>query len=110
MDELLEPFAIVPGDAPSSYRLVGELDILALPVVDKFVAELDEPSDTEFDLAGVPFVDSSGLHALLIVQRRLAETGHTLALVNPSSQTTRLLGIAGLTELFALPPAHDGGG
>jgi anti-sigma B factor antagonist len=104
MDEILEPFAIVPADAPSTYRMVGELDILALPVVDKFVAALDAPTDLVFDLADVAFVDSSGLHALLIAQRRLAESGRTLTLVNPSAQLTRLLGIAGLTELFEIPP------
>jgi anti-sigma B factor antagonist len=104
MDELLEPFAIVPAGAPSTYRLVGELDVMALPVVDKFVGELDALTDTVFDVADVAFVDSSGLHALLVVQRRLADAGRTLTLANPSPQLTRLLGIAGLAELFEVRP------
>lgn len=58
----------------------------------------------EIDLAGVTFIDSSGLGALVHVQRTTEQEGRELRLVHPPRPVTRLLEVTGLTALFTVRP------
>ena len=54
------------------------------------------------DLAGVTFMDSTGLKVLMTIQRRTALAGGSLALVGVSRTVHRLLSLTGLDQTFAV--------
>jgi anti-anti-sigma factor len=56
------------------------------------------------DIAGVDFIDSTGLRTLLIAARRSHAEGSTLALRHTGTAVRRVLEITGTTELFELEP------
>jgi anti-anti-sigma factor len=56
------------------------------------------------DLAGVEFMDSSGLRAILHLQRELEDLGGGLALLDPTSQVRGILTLTGLDRQL---PALD---
>jgi anti-sigma B factor antagonist len=63
------------------------------------------------DLAGVTFLDSSGLGALVELRNVARRSGVYLAVVNVPPGPARIITIAGLAETFDLPPeagASDG--
>jgi anti-anti-sigma factor len=91
----------------STITLVGELD---LDSVDRLRPVAEEQlssgayASVSLDMAGLTFVDSSGL-ALLVELRRLAsEAGVRLEIVNLRPGPRRVVMIAGLTETLGLPP------
>ena len=57
------------------------------------------------DLAATGHVDSAGLGALMLVQRRAAERRQAVVLENPSDELRFLLNIPKLSMLFELEPA-----
>lgn len=82
-------------------RLAGEIDphtvsaltdALAPPLTDPAVSEL------VLDLAGVSFIDSSGLRALISADVELAARNASLVLRSPSESTRRLLEITDLLD------------
>ncbi len=54
------------------------------------------------DLAGLEFIDSSGLAALVLVRKHAREAGGDLLLAAPQGQVLRFLTVTGLLELFGL--------
>jgi len=54
------------------------------------------------DLAGLTFIDSSGISELLRVDETLDERGQALVLKNPSPAVRRVLEITGLLDHFGL--------
>lgn len=56
----------------------------------------------EVDLAGVNFIDSSGLRVLLEFAQRVAATGGMVVIRNPARQVARLLAITQLEATFGL--------
>lgn len=57
------------------------------------------------DLAGTRHVDSAGLGALMLVQRRAAERRQTVVLEHPSDELRFLLNLTKLSPLFEFEPA-----
>ncbi len=57
------------------------------------------------DLAGTRHIDSAGLGALMLIQRRAAERRQTVVLENPSDELRFLLNITKLSPLFEFEPA-----
>jgi anti-sigma B factor antagonist len=82
----------------------GELDAYSAPGLEDQVARLTDGgvSNVVLDLSGTGFLDSSGLRAILTVQRRLREHNGQMALRSPSEPVTRLLEITGLTDHFTI--------
>jgi len=69
------------------------------------IAELESLSDggtLSVDLAGTERVDSAGLSALMLIQRRAAEHGQRILLCHPSDEFRYLLALTQLTDLFEL--------
>ncbi len=67
------------------------------------IALLDELSDggaLQVDLSGTTRVDSAGLSALMLIQRRAADRGQRVVLCNPSDEFRFLLALTQLTDLF----------
>lgn len=58
--------------------------------------------DIVFDLAGITFLDSSGLGVLVSASTRARASGRRILLYRPSREVTRLLEAAQLTGLFPL--------
>ncbi|HET8659631.1 MAG TPA: STAS domain-containing protein [Micromonosporaceae bacterium] len=55
------------------------------------------------DLAGVPFLDSSGVRALLQARAAAAERGMSMRVRNPQDLVAQVLRITLVAELFGLP-------
>jgi anti-sigma B factor antagonist len=90
------------ADAAPVLAVSGDLDISG---VEEFLEHADRLLDAgsaaiEVDLAGVTFIDSSGLGALVRLQRTATAAGRQLRLVNVPRPVTRILELTGLTELF----------
>jgi anti-anti-sigma factor len=75
----------------------------ALQLSDAF-AELPARAgaSVELDLAGVTFIDSSGLTALLRLADSVEAAGGTTVIRNPSATVTKLLTITQLESRFGL--------
>ena len=97
-----------PGEAPTEEMVAlvvefssvndrpavrGELDILSLPELETWLAQLDE-NLSEIDLSGVTFFDSCALRAFLNVRRRNPH----VRIVNPSATVLRVLEITGTVD------------
>lgn len=84
--------------------LHGELDAYTAPRLQEAVAELGEVAGRHVvvDLAGVGFVDSTGLSALVTSLRGVREAGGVVSLREVSRQLAKLFEITGITRLFPL--------
>ena len=83
--------------------LHGELDLAAIDDVLHTLAELDGQTIL-LDLAGVTFIDSTGLRTLMAAKRDHAQ----LSVVNPSGVVVRLLDMTGASELVLGEPKANG--
>lgn len=99
-------FAVERHDRPEGtlLRIQGEVDLYTAP---KLRERLDEAIDAgrralTLDLSEMDFIDSTGLGVLVGAQKRLRETGGAIVLRNPSRSTSKILEIAGLTQLFTI--------
>src|SRR5437016_159364 len=59
------------------------------------------------DLAGVPFVDSAGLGALIGVIRRTREAGGDVAISSPVREVTSLLRTTGFDRILHVTPTVE---
>ncbi|MGN9893008.1 STAS domain-containing protein [Micromonospora sp. L31] len=90
-------------------RPVGDLDIATAAVVqDALDAALDLPDTVELvvDLAEVPFLDSTGVAALLRGAAEAVGRGASLRVVDPQPVVARVLRITGVDSLVGLAPRH----
>lgn len=91
------------GDA-AVLRLAGELDCSTAPALDATLRDVfgdAPPSRLHVDMAGVTFVDVSGLDPLIRVARHVAAPG-AVRLRHASRQLVRMLGLLQLTDVLAL--------
>jgi anti-sigma B factor antagonist len=80
--------------------LTGELDPHTAPVLEAAIAEAAGSGATALalDLAGVRFIDSSGLRVILAARQEGADAGRPLTVRSPSPNARRLLEITGLLD------------
>lgn len=100
---LLEILAL-PGPQ-TTLALSGELDPATAPELEARIAELaTDPAVTSvvIDLAGVTFLDSSGLRVLVAGRESLRIRSAGLILRDPSRNIRRVLEVSGLTELITV--------
>lgn len=73
-------------------RLDGELDLASVPTLEHAVegAPLDDAAELVLDLRGLEFIDSTGLRAILLQDKRSTERGQTFALVRGPEQVQRM--------------------
>jgi anti-sigma B factor antagonist len=87
-------------------RVAGEIDTLTAPMLEEALGELlaAEPADAlvAVELAGVGFLASSGLAALIRAAHRAEAQGRELHLVGGSRAVTRPLQVTGSDRLFVL--------
>jgi anti-sigma B factor antagonist len=68
----------------------------------------DNGSVLWIDLAGVGFIDSTGLGVLVAVLKEARERDGEVRLMNAGREVRRLLQVTGLEALFESPPARSG--
>jgi anti-anti-sigma factor len=89
------------GAALALLRLAGELDTATVgelsAVLERVVA--DGATELRIDMAAVPFMDSTGLTALIIAQGRLEGRG-VVTVESASSAVRRTFEVAGLDVVF----------
>ena len=83
-------------------RPVGELDAFTVSQFRQSLAELASTPRLLIDLAGVPFVDSAGLGALIGGIRRVRELGGDVAVACPRPTLTRLLHTTGFDRIVTV--------
>jgi len=100
--------------SPQGWLVTGEIDAATCRTVAAAFAEAPDGAGRpiELDLAGVTFVDSSGLHVLLELAERVAVAGGNVVIRNPAPVVRRLLAITNLESMFGLdgsdPPTNEG--
>lgn len=105
----VSPFRVtVAEDGPSRLRLEvsGEVDLLVAPeLLDTILCAgmaSGRPRTVVVDLAGVTFMDSSGLGALLEAQRRLPGLDCQLLVVDLPEPLRQLMASTGLAQVLAI--------
>jgi anti-anti-sigma factor len=79
----------------------GELDVAGTPALEDALAEAsDAPGvyGVVVDLSGLDFMDSSGLRAVVLADRRLREQGLRFALVRGGEPVQRVFELTRMTE------------
>ena len=94
------------------YRVLkpsGDLDVYTVGSLRDAIAEILDNSDPKVvvDLDGVPFMDSSGLGALMGGVRRLREAGGDLAIACTREQHLKLFTITGFGEGVSIAPTVE---
>jgi anti-anti-sigma factor len=95
------------GDFGTTIKLAGELDSASCAeLVRGFEAAIPALGGRELviDLGEVTFIDSSGMRAIIMIDRRAGEEGVALALTQPPAEVTELLQITGITDRVGLTP------
>ena len=90
--------------------LVGDLDFAAHAAVEAQVVDLvGAGRAVVVDCAGVTFMDSMGLRALVAGQREAEAAGVSFTLAAPSQPVLRVLDLSGTLEVFGVrQPAAEG--
>ncbi len=82
----------------------GEIDMVTAPQLDRHVEEAiaRRPGGLVLEMSGVTFLDSSGCHALVRIQRRADDAGIAVELAGLNGSCLRVLEITGLTDVLTL--------
>jgi anti-sigma B factor antagonist len=110
MADQVHPLSIdvAPGEDAQAVVVHGEVDLATAPDLQSYIDSVIQSTDGDVlvDLADVGYLDSTGLAMLLTAHDRLAATGRSLRVRDPSIQVVRLLEICGACHLIA--PDGDG--
>ena len=84
----------------------GEVDLYTAPSLKERIADLVSSGKASLavDLAGVEFMDSTGLGVLIGGLKRSKEAGGSLSLIAPREPVVKVLSITGLDKVFSI---HD---
>ena len=90
-------------------KLKGELDLASIGRVEQAVDKMlaDGVRVLVLDLAGVSFVDSSGLRLFIVLDQRAGAEGWKLTLTRPQQQAMTVFVVSGLED--NLPFAESSG-
>lgn len=94
-------------DVQSVVRLIGDLDIATAEQLRVLLDEAAQsaPATLVVDLAGVEFLDASGLTVLVGLSRRLERSGTRLVLRSASPRIYRLFRVTGLLSRLGVEPS-----
>lgn len=89
-------------DGAARVALQGELDLASARQMEEHFASLDEqsPSRVVVDLAGLEFIDSSGLRVLLLADARARERGYELVLLAGQEPVRRVFEMTGALDVL----------
>jgi anti-sigma B factor antagonist len=96
------------SDGKAVVALRGELDVAdAASVAAALVAVAARAPEIIVDLAGLEFIDSSGLAALVLARVQARRAGGDLLLAAPHDQVLRVLAVTRLAEVFSVHVSVD---
>ncbi|MGH9076503.1 MAG: STAS domain-containing protein [Acidimicrobiales bacterium] len=102
-DEVDLRIVIEAGEGPMVCRLWGEIDALNAPRLRAVLLEhAEDGRDGVIDLAGLRFIDSSGLSVLVGALKRYHSAGQSLSLRAPTPSLRRVLDMTGLARAFVI--------
>jgi anti-anti-sigma factor len=107
MDERLTISTSTDGGT-TTLGVAGDLDPSSSPVLDEAVSTAlarDGVEEVVVDAAGITFVDSSGLSALVNAHSDATDAGVRFVVDNPTPLCLRLFDATGLTEILLRPAA-----
>jgi anti-anti-sigma factor len=89
-------------DGAIKVTLVGELDLASARQMEEHFAAIDEqaPARVIVDLAGLAFIDSSGLRMLLLADARAREHGYELVLLPGREPVQRVFEMTGALDVL----------
>ena len=97
------PFAlsVETSERHALVHVTGEVDLeTAADLKSRLLALADDGAQyITVDLADTDFIDSTGLHALVVALRMLREQGGDLVLQSPSRNAARVLELSGLSTV-----------
>jgi anti-sigma B factor antagonist len=98
-------WTLVPGTNPGEFLLSGEIDFTATPAVRQrlLAAMACDAPEIVLHLAGLEYVDSSGLALFIEAKKLLAEAGRAIRIADISPQVAKIFHLTQLGELFGLP-------
>ncbi len=115
--------ATEPDDAPVAYSvrdegdqvvmtIHGDIDLRSSADIRAAIGEAARPdAELIIDLAGVRFLDSSGLGALVWARRRMQREGGDVVVVRPRRNVRRMLEVSGLSKVVPVegmnPPGQQ---
>ncbi len=95
------------GEGYAMVSLAGEFDLSVKPALDaeiRCVLDSAELTALILDLRGLSFIDSSGIHTLVLAHRQCAAQGRRLIVLRGGPQVMRILALCGLDVRLIL---HD---
>jgi anti-sigma B factor antagonist len=96
------------SDGEVVVALRGELDIAdAASVAAALVAVAARAPEIIVDLAGLEFIDASGVAALVLARVQARRAGGDLLLAAPQDQVLRVLAVIRLADVFSVHPSVD---
>jgi anti-sigma B factor antagonist len=94
-----EPFRceVSCEDGTATVRAIGELDLVAVPVLDDQLAELRDAGFRRLilDLRGLYFMDSTGLHCILKYDSLARNNGFSIELIQGPRAVRRVFELTG---------------
>lgn len=98
------------SDGTITARLVGELDLVTVPSFEEHLDRLRQEGARQLtlDLAGLAFIDSTGLSALVSALKRYRAEGGDIVLRSPTRATSKVLEISGLAQVFNIEKIDPG--
>jgi anti-sigma B factor antagonist len=90
----------------ATVSLHGEVDVLTVDQVRVALADVldGKPLEIVVDLAGLSFIDSTGLGALIFGFQRARDAGIRFQLARPTRSVRQVLVLSGLLEVVELMP------
>lgn len=89
-------------EGPNQVELLlhGELDVTTAPVAEREIAaaQAERPAVLVLDLAGLAYLDSSGVRMVLLAQEHADDHGRKVAVRLGSGMARRLFDMLGLTD------------
>jgi len=103
MTGMPRPFALSVDDTNGDpvVRVAGEVDMDTAPHLEERLRQLAQAGTPviTLDLADIDFIDSTGLHAIVVAVKELRAYGGDLVLRSPTPSTARVLELSGLTNV-----------
>jgi len=81
----------------STVTVAGDIDAHSCPELEAALEPLPGAGDVHVDLAGVGFMDSSGLRVLIGAHQHAAAADRRLVIGRPSGSVLRLIEVSGLS-------------
>jgi anti-sigma B factor antagonist len=93
--------SVESADQQAVVRVTGEIDMETSPAFKARLLELaqDGVQRITVDMSETEFIDSTGLHALVVAVKELRTHGGDLVVRSPSKSAARLLELTGLDTL-----------